>query len=179
MIKNKPKPHILIYSVVCTTASGGACIALATVPASGAIIIVDKTAMIAQMQIPVPILFLPFSVFFSPTASPTITVSPIAKADITPVNVVVNMLPDATPDCSATSANFPTTNKSTAPYRACRKSAPKTGKANPISAFKMLPSVKLFCFIIIITHNKKDGQDTENFTRHLIQPKFQELSALR
>ena len=66
------------------------------------------------------------------------------------VSVIMICDPVETAETSAEEANFPTIRRSTAPYIACRKSASRTGSANKISGFRILPCVKVLFFSILI-----------------------------
>ena len=60
------------------------------------------------------------------------------------VTVCITWLPIATADTDAEVENCPTTNKSTAPYNACRKFEMRNGTAKRRSAGASFPSVSVF-----------------------------------
>lgn len=73
--------------------------------------------------------------------------------------------PVETAETSTDEANFPTINKSTAPYIACKNNANKTGNAKKIRGCKILPWVNDVCFVIISSSLKiKAGQESRHFS---------------
>ena len=114
-----------------------------------------KSHMEPPMILP-PISFLP-----SPSFCPMKTVTPMERLTMMPVIVNMSWEPVETAETSADSANQPTTNRSTAPYSACRNMAKSTGSAKRKSGPSIFPCVKSAAFDIFLlsfSPSKKAGQ---------------------
>lgn len=114
---------------------------------------VTPTEISPNRLMPLPMI-LPASCFLpAPILVPTYTVSPIESPVMTTVIVCIIWLPVETADTYTSEKvppNCPTTNRSMAPYVACKNNASSTGSANRISGENILPSVKLFVFSVFI-----------------------------
>ena len=99
--------------------------------------------MVAKRAILAPMMAPPFFALPIPICCPRNIVAPIARLVTRLPSVIMIWDPVTTAETSSLVANFPTTNRSTAPYIACKNNANITGMANRISGPIIFPSVKL------------------------------------
>ena len=137
------------YNTVKSSASSGACIRTAKGLANASMTTARIKDSTTNRQIAPPTTRPAFSGFFSPIYWPMTTVTPIVSPVIVKVTRFTILLPVDTPEMPAVVPNRPTTRISTAPYIACRTSAPKIGIINLSSLETMLPCVKSFLFSAI------------------------------
>ena len=88
---------------------------------------------------------------FMPVYFPIKMVLPSVRPDTRLVIIWVTCVPVETAATLCALQYFPTTNKSTAPYRDCRTFAIRKGTAKKINVVTMFPSVRLFLFISSIS----------------------------
>ena len=84
-----------------------------------------------------------------------VTVMPMAKLTMTLVMVCRTWDPVDTPEISAAVAKRPTTNKSTAPYMACKNRSRMTGNININKGFTIGPVVKEFFTVVSMMSSLK------------------------
>ena len=112
---------------------------------------VSMIANTANIVSVVPMIFFTLSKSFFPMPSPINIVPPRVSPVIRLVMIWVTCVPVETAATLSAPQYFPTTKRSTAPYKDCRILAIRNGTAKKRSVFRMLPSVSVFCFIWLVS----------------------------
>ena len=142
MMNMIPPPHMRTYDTVLLTASSGALMSLAIGSAKTRSAAVSTTPTMTKNRIAEPSIFPALSVFLLPMKFPKRTVIHVARPVRTNVTRFMILLPVDTPENPSVEPNQPTMRTSTAPYAACRISAPRIGSMKRINLPAIRPSVK-------------------------------------
>ena len=94
---------------------------------------------------------------FAPTALPNSTVTPIVRPVISTVTDCITWLPVATAETLAVGENWPTTARSTPPYRACNSRESIKGSAKRTRGPRMGPDKNILVYFSCVSFIK--GKD--------------------